>query len=285
MNKKGFTLVELLAVIVILVIIVSIAIPTITSTIERQKGKQLKGQTELLTSAIELYISDNEKDLNYKKDATCNILVKDLTDNDYIKEKSISDIKDTCFTYNNDGTITATSCTESMCTGGKTEADIAKEKYSSQDYNVDISFIGSYENVSVNGSFQLGFLNSNYVKTLSDSNSLSFEPVTLINGNSYEFSFLPCNGSTCACPHVSCQSINEQIKGVVKLRLNYYSDRYGNMLTLNNNKLTVPEKTFFGDGEIQLYACMYTQGNYVGVYDKEVSGSCLVWPLKFRDAS
>ena len=36
LNKKGFTLVELLVVIVILAVIMSIAIPSITSSIERR---------------------------------------------------------------------------------------------------------------------------------------------------------------------------------------------------------------------------------------------------------
>ena len=40
LNKKGFTLVELLVVIVILGVIMSIAIPSITSSIERSKDKQ-----------------------------------------------------------------------------------------------------------------------------------------------------------------------------------------------------------------------------------------------------
>ena len=41
LNKKGFTLVELLVVIVILGVIMSIAIPSITSSIERSKDKQI----------------------------------------------------------------------------------------------------------------------------------------------------------------------------------------------------------------------------------------------------
>ena len=56
LNKKGFTLVELLAVLVILVVIMTIAIPSVTSSIERSKHKQKNAKIELIESAAELYI-------------------------------------------------------------------------------------------------------------------------------------------------------------------------------------------------------------------------------------
>ena len=54
LNKKGFTLVELLVVIVILGVIMSIAIPSITSSIERSKDKQKTQIIKLIESAGEL---------------------------------------------------------------------------------------------------------------------------------------------------------------------------------------------------------------------------------------
>lgn len=56
LNKKGFTLVELLVVIVILVIIMSIAIPSITSSLDRSKAKQRDAKVELIESAAEIYV-------------------------------------------------------------------------------------------------------------------------------------------------------------------------------------------------------------------------------------
>ena len=60
LNKKGFTLVELLVVIVILGVIMSIAIPSITSSIERSKDKQKTQIIKLIESAGELYVDKHK---------------------------------------------------------------------------------------------------------------------------------------------------------------------------------------------------------------------------------
>lgn len=60
LNKKGFTLVELLVVIVILGVIMSIAIPSITSSIERSKDKQKTQIINLIVSAGELYVDKHK---------------------------------------------------------------------------------------------------------------------------------------------------------------------------------------------------------------------------------
>ena len=59
LNKKGFTLMELLAVIVILAIIFTVALPSISSSVERSKNKQLNAKIEVIEAAGEVYISDN----------------------------------------------------------------------------------------------------------------------------------------------------------------------------------------------------------------------------------
>lgn len=64
LNKKGFTLVELLVVIVILAVIMSIAIPSITSSIERSKDKQKTQIIKLIESAGELYVDRHKNTVN-----------------------------------------------------------------------------------------------------------------------------------------------------------------------------------------------------------------------------
>jgi prepilin-type N-terminal cleavage/methylation domain-containing protein len=63
MNKKGFTLVELLAVIALLSIIIIIAVPAVTKlrgdSIERQANTQI----EEIESAAEFYVRDEEDSL------------------------------------------------------------------------------------------------------------------------------------------------------------------------------------------------------------------------------
>lgn len=84
LNNKGFTLVELLAVLVILIAISSIAIPAISSSLDRSKGKQTKAKEKLLLSAAELYITDHKN--NIASDKSCYISVNELIQNDYIDD-------------------------------------------------------------------------------------------------------------------------------------------------------------------------------------------------------
>lgn len=85
MNKKGFTLVELLAVLVILVVIMTIAIPSVASSIERSKQKQKDAKIELVVSAAELYVDrhknsysvDDEYEIELKKIICDGLLTKE----------------------------------------------------------------------------------------------------------------------------------------------------------------------------------------------------------------
>ena len=75
LNKKGFTLVELLVVIVILGVIMSIAIPSITSSIERSKDKQKTQIIKLIESAGELYVDKHKNTVT--PPITLNQLIED----------------------------------------------------------------------------------------------------------------------------------------------------------------------------------------------------------------
>lgn len=75
MNKKGFTLVELLATIALLAIIMMIAIPTVNGIIEKNKKKNCQILNDNIIEAAELYISDNRYSIvwNRKNQATVSL--------------------------------------------------------------------------------------------------------------------------------------------------------------------------------------------------------------------
>ena len=80
LNRKGFTLVELLAVLVILVAIMGIAIPSISSSLERTKEKQNQSRYKIIESAAEQYVTDH-KNAIYNKlgtNTTCYIQIKNI---------------------------------------------------------------------------------------------------------------------------------------------------------------------------------------------------------------
>lgn len=59
LKKKGFTLVELLAVIVILAIILAIAIPSITGIIDKQRRNAFEANVKMIVKGIEFQILDD----------------------------------------------------------------------------------------------------------------------------------------------------------------------------------------------------------------------------------
>ena len=77
--KKGFTLVELLSVIVILGILASIAIPTINTAINSSRNKAYNEQINTIQNAARTYMSKNSLKLpNQEENAKCTISVTTL---------------------------------------------------------------------------------------------------------------------------------------------------------------------------------------------------------------
>ena len=62
-NNKGFTLVEMLAVIVILGVLATIMVPTVTSMIRKNQQDNLKNLNKSIISAAKMYISDNRYEI------------------------------------------------------------------------------------------------------------------------------------------------------------------------------------------------------------------------------
>lgn len=80
-NKNGLTLIELIAVLVILGIIAAIAVPTIGNTINQQRERAAEAEWANILSSAELYMVQNSTATAFSMD--------DLFDNDYISENVI----------------------------------------------------------------------------------------------------------------------------------------------------------------------------------------------------
>ena len=109
MNKKGFTLVELLAVLVLISLLMGLAIPGINRISNNMKKKSYNQKIKLIESAAELWGQDNkanitiscdktdEKSVNLKNKTKCDkyyeIVVSDLISSDYIKADDGTNIK------------------------------------------------------------------------------------------------------------------------------------------------------------------------------------------------
>ena len=101
LNKKGFTLIELMVVIAILVVIMGLALPNITSSIERSKQKQKESKMQLIVSEAELYFDR----YSLKKNSDNGVYVRTLINTQSIPGIKVEDIcteNDCCIMTNYD---------------------------------------------------------------------------------------------------------------------------------------------------------------------------------------
>ena len=84
MNKKGFTLAEILGVIVIVSLLSIIIIPNIINSINNQRGNISSAQTKMLKEATVLFLDNNkEKYPNTAGNRYC-ITIENLRDGGYL---------------------------------------------------------------------------------------------------------------------------------------------------------------------------------------------------------
>lgn len=93
LNKKGFTLIELIAVIVILSIILVFVVPNLLDTYKRSKLKTEKAFVDQLSKGIESYITLYNADLNFVADGKATKIVeKKDKDNKIVRDEYSVDI-------------------------------------------------------------------------------------------------------------------------------------------------------------------------------------------------
>lgn len=88
MNKKGFTLVELIGVVVILGLIALVAFPSLLNQISSSKKQISDSQKSLIISAAKNYVDENKND--YADKTSFEIPVDTLIKEDYLSEGIIS---------------------------------------------------------------------------------------------------------------------------------------------------------------------------------------------------
>ena len=70
MNKKGFTLIELISVVIILTVATAILMPNLVKYLNKNREESAKSIEKLLINNLELYNTDKEQDL-WKDNKTC----------------------------------------------------------------------------------------------------------------------------------------------------------------------------------------------------------------------
>ena len=99
-NNKGFTLVELLAVIIILSSIALVAVASVTSSLARRDDKECDEQIELVKNAAKIYFSMNDSATCSEKPGTKCVKVSTLKSGEYLNSKDKTDrLQDNDYVY------------------------------------------------------------------------------------------------------------------------------------------------------------------------------------------
>ena len=94
-SKRGFTLVELLAVIVILGILLSISTVAVNKIRQKQNEENLKNQISSVLTGAKSYVADNPSEIyNLTPTGTKSVEVKKLIDGDYVSIKDLNKISE-----------------------------------------------------------------------------------------------------------------------------------------------------------------------------------------------
>ena len=112
MNKKGFTLTELLGVIVILAIIAIIAFPSVLGLLNNSQNETDEAMQNFAITAARSYVNDNmdsyPKALEKQTKTYSNLKIQTLLDEGYISSTTISSEKN-CEMLNDEIKITSDS--------------------------------------------------------------------------------------------------------------------------------------------------------------------------------
>ncbi len=96
-SKKGFTLIELMVVIAILVIIMGLALPSIVSVIERMNQRETEEKRGIIEGDAETYFSGKTEEEKLKGIKVSKLIEKAQIPK--IKSKDVCDEDDCCVKY------------------------------------------------------------------------------------------------------------------------------------------------------------------------------------------
>lgn len=93
--KKGFTLIEVLAVIVVLGLIMALAVPSVLNQIARDNEKTKAAMDKIINTAVDLYMDDNSDDYPKNVNDIYCIKLEKLVNEGYLSEPILNPVDNT----------------------------------------------------------------------------------------------------------------------------------------------------------------------------------------------
>lgn len=104
--KKGFTLVEMLAVIIIIGVLSLVMIPSIESIIEESEKDTYEAQVEFILSGLKNYVADNIFKFSLEENQSKTITLGELKTSGYVDVDIRNPETDECFSNNTNLIVT-----------------------------------------------------------------------------------------------------------------------------------------------------------------------------------
>lgn len=93
--KKGFTLIEVLAVIVVLGLLMMLTVPNVLNQIARNNEKTKAAMNKIINTAVELYLDDNSDDYPKNVNDVYCIKLEKLVNEGYLVEPILNPVDNT----------------------------------------------------------------------------------------------------------------------------------------------------------------------------------------------
>lgn len=101
MKKEGFTLVELMGVLVILSLILIISVPAIINNFKKSEGEDIENFKKELYSAAETYYIENIHRFDFNITPTYKVYISELIDDGYISGSRVNPIVNKKISFEN----------------------------------------------------------------------------------------------------------------------------------------------------------------------------------------
>ena len=238
LNKRGFTMVELLATIVIIGILGTVGIVGVTKSIKSAKDRYYVAQNKLFISAAQTYFTDNKSRLPMKSGTNKKVTLKTLNDENYIEKIVDYNKKE----YNKDSFVTVTKLGLNMYSY---EGNLILSNGQVQDYkksgesDASVKFTVDNKDFSMNSDTKYTNGNKSVAISIKDTDGIAGYIISITKRNKTvnEMDYIEAGGSTTASNQITI-STDKYGDGEYRVKVKVY-DKYNDQISYTSGKIVV----------------------------------------------
>ena len=238
LNNRGFTMVELLATIVIIGILGTVGVVGVTKSIKSAKDRYYVAQNKLFISAAQTYFTDNKSRIPMKSGTNKKVTLKTLNDENYIEKIVDYNKKE----YNKDSFVTVTKLGLNMYSY---EGNLILSNGQVQDYkepgesDASVKFTVDKKDFSMNSDTKYTNGNKSVAISIKDTDGIAGYIISITKRNKTvnEMDYIEAGGSTTASNQITI-STDKYGDGEYRVKVKVY-DKYNDQISYTSGKIVV----------------------------------------------